>query len=208
MFDKVFVISYINNFEHRKNISDKLNNLGIDFEFIYGPNLYDIPTFCNVDVQCDQLKKDDRHNDYYIHQVSGSQAHLMAVDYAYNGGYNNVLIIEDDVHFIKNKEFILDCLNNYPKDADLIQYGYINIFNFQSDNLFIKNFYMPGAQMYALCNRNIMKVYLDSQHNYYSVADNIFLFKTKSTYNRYITIPQIAIDLDHIDNVNNLENYD
>ncbi len=195
MFDKVFVISYINNFEKRSIITKKLNDLGISFEFMYGSNLYNIPTFRNLK----QLGTDEHGTDYFIHAISCSLAHLNAVEYAYSSGANNVLIIEDDVMFHKDKNYILDCLNNYPKDADLIQYGWINFYGYNSKIAFNLNLYLEGAQMYALCNRNVMKDYIESQHKYYSSADNIYIFKNNNQYNFkykiYTVYPQLAIDI-------------
>jgi GR25 family glycosyltransferase involved in LPS biosynthesis len=205
-FDKVFVISYINNFEKRKIISKKLHDLGIKFEFIYGSNLYDIPQFRTVK----QLCTEEQGSDYNMHNISGSLAHLNAIEYAYNAGHNNVLIIEDDVLLYNNKDYILNCLNNYPKDADLIQYGWINFSCFKSDKPFTLttytandgwtlDHYSPGAQMYALCNRETMKDYIESQHQHYSSADNIYIFKYdyENKYKKYRVFPQLAIDYEH-----------
>lgn len=194
MFDKVFVISYINNFEKREIISKKLNDLGISFEFMYGSNLYDIPTFRNLTI----LGTDEPKSDYFIHAVSCSLAHLNAVEYAYSSGANNVLIIEDDLMFHKDKDYIMKCLDRYPEDADIIQYGWINFTNQEFNNTFTNSWYQFGAQMYALCNRKVMKDYIDSQHTNYSSADNIYIFrhndKIDVRYKVYVVYPQLGID--------------
>lgn len=194
-FDKVFVVSYINNFNKRNEISQKLNDLNIEFEFMYGPDLFNIKTIKNIEIHgdCNQIK-----NDYYIHQISCSIGHLNAIEYAYNYGCNNVLIIEDDVLIYNDNKFFLQCLQEYPKDADLIQYGYISLWPSNNTEIFNATNYTVGAQMYALCNRNVMNDYIESQHNIFSNADNIDIFKNNvKNYKIYQVYPQLAIDPFH-----------
>lgn len=194
-FDKVYVISYVHNIDKRKTISDKLQNLDItNFEFIYGYDFHNLGNFNDI-----RYKGTDKPNtSYYIHGVSCGLAHLTAVQLGYDSGANSILIIEDDVLFYKDKNFIIDCLSNYPEDADLIQFGYIDWNKQTFNNVFNKSFYRSGTQMYALCNRNIMKRYIESQYNIFCSADNIDIFKYENNYdiksNIYIVYPQLAID--------------
>ena len=195
MFEKVFVISLVNNFEKRKKIKERLDELGIEFEFIYGSNLYSIPTFRDLK----QYGTDEPRSDYFIHAISCGLAHLNAIEYAYYGGYNNVLVIEDDCAFLEDETFIKDCLNNIPEDADVIQYGFLNLDGTLFNVGFNKGKYFYGAQMYALCNRKVMEDYLKSQHENFASADNIYIFKNdeEGKYNIYQVYPQLTIDKEH-----------
>ena len=49
-------------------------------------------------------------------------AHYQAVLQAYEFGYNNVLIIEDDICFIKDKKLIEYYINNIPDEIDFLNY--------------------------------------------------------------------------------------
>ena len=197
-FDKVYVISYIHNVDKRKTISDKLLSLGIyDFEFIYGYDLHNLSNFKDIMYK----GTDDSNTSYYIHAISCGLAHLAAVQLGYDSGANSILIIEDDVLFYKDKKFIIDCLSNYPEDADLIQFGYLNFTKELFNNTFNKTTYKSGTQMYALCNRQTMERYINSQYKIFCSSDNIDVFKYENDYNVknniYVVYPQLAIDSYH-----------
>ena len=41
----------------------------------------------------------------------------------YELGYNNVLILEDDIQFNKDLSLLRNTLNNIPEDYDILQFG-------------------------------------------------------------------------------------
>lgn len=51
-----------------------------------------------------------------------AQAHINAITFAYNRGWDKAIIIEDDVHFYSNKsrEYADECLKNLPDDWDVL----------------------------------------------------------------------------------------
>lgn len=193
-FDKTYIISYVHNIEKRDHISKKMKELDIDnYEFVYGCDLNNLSNFMDVNYK----GTDDNRDAYYIHAISCTLTHLTAIQLGYDLGSNSILIIEDDVLFYKDINFIKKCLNDYPQDADLIQFGYIDFFKRKFNQTFTKTFYTPGAQMYALCNRNIINDYINSQYNIFCSADNIDIFKKENDYNIYLVYPQLCIDPYH-----------
>lgn len=204
-FDKIYIISYIHNIEKRKTISEKLLSLGIsDFEFVYGYDLHNLANFKDVKYK----GTDEPNTPYYIHAISCGLAHLAAVQLGYDSGANSILIMEDDILFYKDKKFIIDCLSNYPEDADIMQFGYLDYYKENLTTTFNKTFYRPGSQMLGLCNRNIMKQYIDSQYNVFCSADNIDVFKNENNYNIYLVYPQLSIDPYHHKHILNADAYE
>ena len=208
IFDKIYVISLITNHSRQKFIKEQFNNLNIDFEFIYGTDFYNI--------RRDYKGSIINWPETYIGdtQISGSfgcsLTHYQGILQAYEFGYNNVLMIEDDICFIKNPKLIEYYLNNIPEDADFVTWDprfirkneYDIIFNQikNSNNYWIElrddiN-YLIGTLMYGLMNRDIMKLYLDNQRKLFNIADsvlNIWRFPNENI-KRYVAAKCMCAD--------------
>jgi GR25 family glycosyltransferase involved in LPS biosynthesis len=196
-FDKTYIISYVHNVNKRDRMAKKMKELDIDnYDFIYGCDLNNLSNF--IDVSYKGTDNDNR-NEYYVHAISCALTHLTAIQLGYDLGANSILIMEDDILFYKDINFIKKCLNDYPQDADLIQFGYFDVYNRNFNQTFNKTFYTCGAQMYALCNRNIMNDYIKSQYNIFCSADNIDVLVSENNYNIYLVNPQLCIDPYHHD---------
>lgn len=221
-FDKIIVISYVANWEKQKRISKLLKNLNIDFEFVYGIDAYNISNMKAIqfDDPANCIYNDlenGKYNDYYVHGISCCIAHLTAIELAYSQNCKNVLILEDDIFFNNDLNIVDTYLNNYPVDADVIQYGYINHsrehknHNNRYNELYNKNDYLcNGTQCYAICNRKTMKIYLDHIKKHFMAIDQIHWidnFVNLYNLNVYCAIEPICIDLNHIENISNLDKY-
>jgi hypothetical protein len=186
-FDKVYCISYCRNIEKQNNMRKVMKYLGIPFEFIYGAD------FSNFEILKSQnfhllggtfpeLKISDFK--YYTHFVAASYDHYTAVIHAYESGANSVLIIEDDCAFLNDKKVLEYYLCNYPKDADIVKFGYFNWYELKkkhnikdNEHKYIKQdldkFKFNGSQFYGLCNRNIMKQYINEQSRKFVCCDSV-----------------------------------
>ena len=223
-FDKIYVISLISNKDRQEFIRYQMNNLGLDFEFIYGIDFYNL----KYDKFGDKINYPNliyNFNNLDNRKMYGCTiAHYQAILQAYEFGYNNILIIEDDMCFNKNKQLIEYYLNNVPNDADFITYTprfieYDEINRFKDNILNIKNKYFKldnnykslcGTGMYALMNRNSMKLYLDNQRKNLYTVDHIPCFFKTPNINRYTTLDSIIIDQFNLlnkDNNKNIINY-
>lgn len=213
-FDKVYCVSYCRNIKRQNNIIKIMNYLGIDFEFIYGADYTNLEIlkhpdckFINDDYFEPLLKKRNFHN--YTHYIGVSYDHYTAVINAYESGANSVLIMEDDGTFISDKDYILHSLNNYPEDAEVIKYGYVYTKyirdNFPNINLNVKGKYIleselnwvgfGGCQLYALCNREVMKKYIEYQQNHFETCTDVY---PKIATKIYGIIMPLALDADAI----------
>lgn len=202
-FDKVYVLSLITNKDRQEFMKYQLNELGIDFEFVYGIDFY---KFDNL--VCPDVYKDIPYpyDGYYNNEIirlkcySVTLVHYMAVMQAYHLGYNNVLIMEDDAVFRNDKQLFSKFFNNIPEDADFVTYDirdlnkhieddYIYLINENKDKLYfydVYNYRFFGGALYGIMNRNAMKLYLDNQHKKIVMSDWVKDFWNFPTVKRYI----------------------
>ena len=228
-FEKIYVISLIYNKERQLFIKKQLNELGLEFEFVYGIDYFNIKTdrFGNV-INYPDLTLSTNGDEVVDHldndkMYGCGMSHYRAVLQAYELGYNNILIIEDDICFIKDINMINNYLNNIPNDADYVTYSsrfmepkeyqlflkYQKIF-YSDDPKFIKisNKYstLCGTMMYGLMNRKTMKLYLDNQHKRFCVPDWINGIYKNPKIKRYTTLHAICLDQYHVLKYNNAKN--
>lgn len=226
-FEKIYVLSLITNHSRQEFIKHQFNELGIEFEFLYGSTFYNIINDARGNkIEYPNVWPWEEHSSG--RSFGCTLSHYNAVSFAYELGYNNVLIIEDDICFIKNKELIEYYLNNIPEDADFISWDFriswepqynefINIITNNSNNILNNNFIelnnywhaLCGGMMYGLMNRDIMKLYLDNQNNKFRISDrvqNVFETSCDSTIKRYMGTRCICVGQYLIENWFN-ENY-
>jgi len=216
-FDKIYVISLITNKDKQEFISYQMNDLKLNFEFVYGIDFYNL----TYDINNEKITYPcitDTHDFNNAKGFGSTITHYRAVLQAYEFGYDNVLIIEDDVCFIKDKNLIEEYLNNIPNDADFITYDPRFNFCFNSKtkmedrtehNNLVNNlkqckskyFNIPnnyynlcGAMMYGLMNRDTMKLYLDNQRKMFRFGDHINGFFINPTANRYVSRECLCTD--------------
>lgn len=208
IFKIVYIITMPTYKDRIAFMKQQLDDLGIRYSFIFGTDF-------------DNIKNDSLNNEIRYPQLSGDTynictgkdfscavSHYNAVFQAYEFGYDNVLIIEDDVCFIKNKNLLERYLTDIPKDADFVTYDPRFWFNEDFDkfankldnctDMFIKdnNEYklMFGGMAYGLMNRNTIKLYLENQRKGFCFADHVRgLFRDVSV-NKYIASHCICTD--------------
>lgn len=195
-FEKTYIISYVKNIDKQHRIKLMLNELHIDnYEFIYGIDMH-ISDICKTSIWDEKdsqhfIITDNNPDSYASHAISCSIAHITALQHAYYSNFQNCLIIEDDVLLYKNNEYVNKVLNYYPKDADIIQYGYI-LFYYDNNIKYDENYnigeWYGGTQCYGVCNRNSMKILIDNYLQTFYEADNYNLYKNLIIYNTNIPI--------------------
>ena len=220
IFDKIYVVSLLpNNKDRQEFIKHQLDDLYIDFEFIYGIDYFNIKT----DYKDNNIIFPKMHDyDLSNGKIFGSSiGHYHAVLQAYELGYNNVLILEDDVCFLKERTLIEYYLNNVPEDADFVSWDprFINsdehklILNMlkKSDQSYIlleNNIdSLIGAMIYGIMNRDAMKIYIESQHKIFLPGDHVRGFFEYPTVKRYISSKCICTDQHNIEKNFNADVY-
>ena len=128
-----------------------------------------------------------------------SRNHYAMVRIAYDQGYDNVLILEDDIRFLKDGGLFIEYIDNLPKDFDVVQFG-----GFSADPKILQGgyWYTPtvglwNASMYGL-SRNGMRYYLDFMDRFFWVADGPLynLGKSKNDLKYYIPSKPLSIQAD------------
>lgn len=219
VFDKIYCMTLGENINRQNNIKHIFNDIfNINFEFIYsfpfGKSVYS-GLFNNDKVI--PFGNYDENGNVYIDYNNGYSLSLYIANYcavmnAYKQGANSVLIFEDDICLYNDKNIIKKYFNNIPEDADVIRYGYnigfdendvneiknenINQLYFK-DNSNLPNKY-TGSQMFALMNRNVMKIYCDSVAQTLTGGDDPYNIFINNEYNLNIYYSLINLALDHI----------
>ena len=120
-FDKIYVLTLPSYKERQNFIINQFKKLELNFDFIYGTDFGNINTdSLGYKIHYPQLWEYETHctgKDF-----SCTISHYNAVYNAYEFNYDNVLILEDDICFIKNKELLETVLNNIPNNADFVTY--------------------------------------------------------------------------------------
>ena len=209
-FDKIYVISLTTEKARQEFIKQQFDDLGIEFEFIYGT---DFGSFTK-----DGSGYWITYPYVYDNNTSNSPqnfgctiTHYQAVLQAYELGYKNVLIIEDDICFIKNKELIFDMLNSIPSDAYFVTWDprfiTTDIINEQellinelsqtsSKYLHLQNHYknLCGGMMYGLMNRYTMELYINSQRKNLNMSDRVIGIWKNPIIKRYVCSKCLCTD--------------
>lgn len=212
-FDKVYCVSYCRNIERQNNIRKVMKYLGISFEFIYGADYRNLKILKDEDFEFIGNGNEIRNGDFsgYAHFLGSTYNHYTAIMHAYESGANSVLILEDDCEFINDMSYINWALNNYPKDADYVMFGYADAYHFHNKNGYIntvksvnKKFVCAGEepgisaageQLYGICNRKTMEEYLNLQKNKLTMVDDIpFILFRQKKYKVVITVKAVSID--------------
>lgn len=208
-FDKVYIISLISNKDRQEFIKYQMKELDINFEFIYGIDFYNLKhdRFNNEITYPDLIDWDVLNND----KIYGcTLCNYKAILQAYEFGYNNILIIEDDTCFIKDKDILNYYLNNIPDDCDFItftprfindneRHQFIKLSLLYQDNKYIKlnnkeYSSLCGTGMYGIMNRKTMKLYLENQRKNFNCCDHIKDIFEYPSINRYTTFDAICLD--------------
>ena len=217
-FDKIYVLSLITNKDRQEFIKEQFSKLNLDFEFIYGIDFLNIRydalhTLIFYPEMFDsswQSLNNDKMYDGRCKNFSCTLSHYMAVLYAYNLGYNNVLILEDDIALIKDSKLIEYYLNNIPEDADFVTWD-PRFLTPLEQKVIIKNLknldendywyhldnnikWLCGGMMYGLMNRKSMELYLNNQRTSMHMSDHVYGFFRYPTVKRYIAAKCICTD--------------
>lgn len=216
-FDKVYILTYVGC--HK----DKLPNIKKQFEDLF-VNEFD-SNFINVKYSFNSSLFRDLYT-YYLakntnleylddHSLNITIWHYLIVKEAYELGYKHILIIEDDINFLKNTNYIANVLNSLPENYDICQLhkGFVymnsidlkvnkhNDYYLNYNNQIDSNFYDYIIPVSSACNcfsNNGMKKFLDIFENLETCISHIplvcdtYYVKLKDI-NYYICLADLCI---------------
>lgn len=207
-FDKVYVLTMPNSKLRQEFINYQFKQIGVDFEFVYGidfgniindalgneiiyPNIYDSKTYY------ESLGRD----------FSCAVNHYSAIYRAFEFEFNSVLVVEDDICFIKDLNRLRESFENIPKDADFVtwdprfwwDYDFAEFKNcLYNSQYFIKDTgqfrWTFGGMCYGIMNRQSMELYLKNQRSSFHMSDHVEGFFHHSSVNKYMSSICICTD--------------
>ena len=178
-FDRIFLLNLVENKNRRDFMFSQFNQLGCNDEVeVHNAVLH---PFCDIIINA--FNKSGKGKFTKPNEFNCAREHYSIIKQAYEEGANRVMVMEDDLCLLQDKEKLKEYLENLPDDFDILQMScitpYKNIVHILKDNLRSKNpkYWMLheetpmwGAAMYVL-NRRGMVFYMKCQDQLYQVAD-------------------------------------
>jgi len=214
-FDKIYVLTLPSFKDRYTFVGNQLKDLNIDYQFLWGTD------FGNINMDAYGYKIHYPYLCLYSNLYTGKDFsctinHYNAVYQAYEFGYEKILIMEDDICFLKNKELIEAIFNSIPDDADFVTYdprfsNFIEDFKQFNNDLIInkdKSYFkdigqyklMFGGMLYAIMNRTTMKLYLNNQRKNIWMSDVVQGIFNNVKINKYVCTKCICTDQFNIKN--------
>lgn len=133
--------------------------------------------------------------------------HYAIIKECYDRGFNHILIMEDDIKFLKDNKTFLTFINNIPDDYDILQFGGFTtnksaltiLDKYKNNEYWVKHkdILFWNASMYAL-SRKGMSFYIAFMNKFFWVADGP-LYKAPindKLINTYISTLPLVIQAD------------
>lgn len=139
IFDSIWCISFTGYPERKVGMESEFKRIGIldsgifNWRFTF-PTIFDNILF---DVTKKQLKHNSCKN---VPSMSCSLGHYGCIKTAYELGHEFILIMEDDIRFLKDNNKIFDIIDNIPPCADIVNFDILD-----SESVIPKN----GYEKYA-----------------------------------------------------------
>lgn len=189
-FDKCYCLHLSEASDRYDILMNELDNLGIkDKVEIWWTSKKPINTFIGNNIE--SLKTEYYENLYkhnenvYCGVFDCSYNHYSIIKQAYERGLNNILIIEDDIYFNKDKNIINNIFNIIPDNYKMIRFyttcNYFENTENNKDNKEISYITRDDEHFYEMCNSTLcyalsnegMKIVIDEYEKSFRPADVI-----------------------------------
>lgn len=189
-FDKIYCLHLADDIDRYEYCVNEFNKIGIldqvEFWWTCKRNIsndigYTIPTLIDDNYERELNRNIISRNELYGNIFNCTLEHYTIMKTSYLRGFDNILIMEDDVRFIDNLELIEDTFNNLPNNYDIIKFydtegsvceGWYS--NDKSNKQVFRKIYnfAHGTVCYALSNHG-MKEYCSLIDNEFVPVDQI-----------------------------------
>lgn len=183
-FDKIICLHLVEDIHRYISILNQVKYFGIKdkFEFWYTCKKSKITN--EIGNNIDNLKDGyydsimEHNPNVYGNVFDCAYNHYNIIKTAYLRGFNNILIIEDDILFNKDKKNLETLFNNIPQDYNIIKFYYShddNEFNVPEVKYVDKSYeqfykYVYSTLCYGL-SRKGMEIMIDEYENNFAAAD-------------------------------------
>ena len=147
--DKYYVVSWTKSFERRKRLEKQFVDINLkNFQYRYSCN----PKYLT-------------EPPFYMSQQYWwcTFTHYLIIKESYELGYESIIIMEDDLSFLKDIDEIENQLNTYYNTGDIVLFDYIE---YLPKSYFLADFYR--------LNRNGMKYMIDNIEGHLNTIDTYF----------------------------------
>lgn len=195
-FDKIICVHYLQYTNRLEIVKNELKRIGVPDDMLEFSYTYNTPY---LNVLWGVFSNSNLTNCINTAAASCALGHYNAIKIAYESTCKRVLIIEDDICFLKNLNKIKEALDNIPADADVVLFDKFIHFDKQTYNKLIENndYYtnftnedIASAGCYML-SRTGMRDFLTIYDNYMMVAD--ICFREYESPHKYFINTNIAI---------------
>lgn len=198
-FDKIICVHYLPYTDRIDIVKAELQRIGIPDNMIEFSYTYNTPY---LNILWGTLSNSNLTNCINTAAASCAIGHYNAIKIAYGSGCKRVLIIEDDICFLKNLKNIKETLDNIPEDADVVLFDKFihfdkNTYQKQIEEKGVNKYYtkfdnedIASAGCYML-SRVGMADFLGIYNNYMMVAD--ICFRQYESTHKYFVNTNIAI---------------
>lgn len=186
-FDKIYCLHCVEDTKRYNNMINQFNHIGLDVTIWETCRQPHMDIIFNGFLLSQNIESFNKPNEYNC-----TREHYTIIKTAYLNGYENILIFEDDIYLLNDKELFNKFIDNIPEDYDIIRLGgscdyehqeLVNLY--KNENIYWTKleFGLWGTFGYGL-SRKGMKYYIDYIDNIMCSADTP-LFVNTNIYPKY-----------------------
>lgn len=216
-FELCYVLNLSDRKDRRDNMEYQFKQMGMDdIETSVWLRYHYTTKFPYNDLIANAFNKSQRGRFTKANEYDCARNHYSIVKECYDRGFNNILVMEDDIKFLRNGQTFCTYLYNIPNDYDLLQFGGFttdpnakNILNESKKSYWVTHNNIPlwNASMYALSRRG-MEFYIAFMNKFFWVADGP-LYKAPLNHNlikSYISTIPLVIQADKKEILSDIRN--
>ena len=183
VFDHVWCINYAPYSNRRVAVEKEFSRIGLLGSKNFSWHFTTSSIFDNIlyDVTVKQLKKNFCPT---VGVMNSAFAHFQCLKTSLELGYDRVLVIEDDVRFLKSVGDIAEVINNLPADYEIVNFDVLAgayaegewdalMQSERTNGLFVRYLKGTGASCYCVSSR-AMRVLVDAVQKFIAPFDDYF----------------------------------
>lgn len=176
-FDHIFILSLSSRKDRQYAILDQLKNIGYNPDKKSNLEIHYATPFPYNEIIAIEFNKAAKGQFSFANEYDCARNHYAMVKQSYDLGYEHILIMEDDIKFLKNQNKFAEYIDAIPDDFDILQFSCYCKNEKLDDYLTCNNLWIKHKDvgcwttaMYAL-SRKGMLYYLTFMNKIFCVAD-------------------------------------
>ena len=195
IFDKVVCINLVNRPDKKKNMQEKLDNLGIEVEWFSA-----VPYGFAGDIVNNLPTKNptfNRFNPKQPNEFGAAMSHYTVIKTALLEGHKKIFVFEDDVMFRKDFNNLFEkYFDTLPKNWNMFLL-YSFMYKLQSPNVRVNSRWIKSFAAWSLMSYGMdffaMEEYINTQDKLFRIADLASFDMQGKDLNIYSAVPTLCI---------------